>query len=134
MGTAFGAVTIFHTPVGGEKTSLGTAFGTILSEIETKAINVANDQLVYFIDQITSHITGNAKDAQKQFILEIYGAEKEDGPFDLLDTIDLNLEDPGYTDPPGKRYYKFKYVDPAVSERWQLHGFDVYGEPGGDEY
>lgn len=134
MGTAFGAVTIFYTPVGGEKTSLGSALSTMISEIETKALNIGKDQLVYFIDQITSHITGVEEDAQKHMVLEIYGAGKENGPFDLLDVIDLNLEDPGFTDPPGKRYYKLKYKDAAVSERWQLHGFDVYGEPGGDEY
>lgn len=76
MGTAYGAVTIFYTIVGGEKTSLGSAFGTILAEIETKALNIGKDQFVYFIDQITSHITNVEDDAQKQMILEIYGSEK----------------------------------------------------------
>ena len=132
MGTAFGAVTIFFTPIGGVKTTLGSAFGTNLSEIETKALHIGQDRLVYFLDQITSHITDNRD--QQQMILEIYGSDREDGPFDLLDTIDLSLEDPGYADPPGMRYYKLKYIDSAVMERWQLHGFDFYGEPGGDEF
>lgn len=133
MGTAFAAISIFYTPIGAEdQISLGSALGTISCEIETKALNIGRDQFVYFIDQITSHITGNAD--QQYLILEIYGSDKEDGPFKLLDTIDLSLEDPGWTDPPGKRYYKLIYKDTAVRERWQLHGFDVYGEPGGDEF
>ena len=134
MGTAHGAISIFYTPIGGEETSLGLSLGTIVAEIETKALNIGKDQFVYFIDQVTSHITGAKEVGQRQMILEISGAEHEDGPFKLLDTIDLNLEDPGYTDPPGMRYYKLKYIDPAVGKRWKLHGFDVYGEPGGDEY
>ena len=66
--------------------------------------------------------------------LQIFGSDDENGPFMLLDTLDLSLEDPGYTDPPGARYYQLKYEDIAVRERWRLHGFDVYGEPGGEEW
>ncbi len=132
MGEAFGAVSILYTPIGGVPTSLITSIGTLTAFIETKAINIAGDKITYFIDQITTHLT-NSKNL-KDMVLEVYGAEAEDGPFDLLDTIDLSLEDPGFTDPPGSRYYKLKYIDRVVTQRWQLHGFNVYGEPGGDEY
>lgn len=132
MGTAFAGITIFFTPVGGIKTSLGVALGTTESFIRTKALNIGRDDLSYFIDKIISHVTDISD--QTRLFLEIYGADKENGPFELLDTLDLSLEDPGYTDPPGKRYYQLKFLDTAVRERWQLHGFDVYGEPGGDEF
>ena len=132
MGTAFGSITFFYTPIGGVKTSLGAALGTTMAFIETKALNIGDDKLVYYIDQITSHLKDNEE--QEEMVLEIYGSDKENGPFKLLDTIELSLEDPGFTDPPGMRYYKLRYTDPAVSERWQLHGFDIYGEPGGDEF
>lgn len=132
MGTAFGSITFFYTPIGGVKTSLGAAFGTTTAFIKTKAMNIGDDKMVYNIDQITSHL----KDAVnlREMVLEIYGSDKEDGPFELLDIIDLSLEDPGWTDPPGMRYYQAIYRDNAVAERWKLHGFTVYGEPGGDEF
>jgi len=132
MGTAFASITVFYTPVGGIKTSLNTALGTSSAFIETKAMNIGRDDFSYFLDKITSHITGRVD--QTKLVLQIFGSDDENGPFDLLDTIDLSLEDPGYSDPPGKRYYKFRYEDTAVRERWQLHGFDVYGEPGGEEW
>ena len=132
MGTAFGAISIFFTTVNGIRTSLGAAAGTLTASIETKAISIAGDKLVYFIDQITSHLSNAEK--QTSMILEIYGSDKENGPFILLDTLDLSLEDPGFLDPPGQRYYKLRYVDTAVKERWHLHGFNVYGEAGGEEF
>ena len=132
MGTAHAGITVFYTPVGGVKTSLAAARGTTTAFIRTKALNIGDSKLSYYIDQITSHITSRA--AQTKMVLEIYGSDDEDGPFELLDTIDLSLEDPGYTDPPGMRYYQLRFFDSAVRERWQLHGFDVYGEPAGDEF
>jgi len=132
MGHAFGALSILYTTVGGEETSLGSALGTLEASIETKALNIGKDKFTYFIDQVTTHLEDNIE--LQSMVLEIYGSEEEDGPFTLLDTIDLSLEDPGFTDPPGMRYYKLIYRDPAVSGRWKLHGFDVYGEPGGEEY
>jgi hypothetical protein len=132
MGTAYAAITFFYTPIGGTKTSLGAALGTVVAYIKTKALNVGDDKTVYNIDQITTHL----KDAEnlRDMVLEVYGSDKEDGPFILLDTIDLSLKDPGFTDPPGMRYYQLLYRDNAVSQRWKLHGFNVYGEPGGDEF
>lgn len=132
MGTAHAAITILFTPLGGTQTSLSSALGTGVAFIETKALNIGDDTITYFIDKINSHITNMRK--QTRLRLEIYGAEAENGPFKLLDSIDLSLEDPGYTDPPGSRYYKFRFIDFGVQERWQLHGFDIHGEPGGDEY
>jgi len=132
MGTAFGSLSIFYTTVGGVSTSLGTSIGTLEAFIETKAISLGGDKVVYYVDQVTTHLTDNRD--QQEMVLEIYGAEAEDGPFKLLDTIDISLEDPGFTDPPGSRYYKFKWIDSAVKERWQLHGFNVFGEPGGEEF
>ena len=131
MGTAHAAITIFFTPLGGIKTSLGAAIGTTTSFIRTKALTIGDD-MTYFIDKIISHITDSSK--QTRMTLEISGSDDEDGPFELLDIIDLSLEDPGYSDPPGRRFYEFKFVDIAVRERWQLHGFDVFGEAGGDEF
>ncbi len=132
MGTAHAAITIFHTSLGGTQRNAGSAIGTLSAYIETKALDIGDSQLSYFIDKIISHITKAA--SHTQMILEIYGSDSEDGPFELLDTISLSKEDPGYTDPPGKRYYKFRYSDPSIISRWQLHGFEVYGEPGGDEF
>jgi hypothetical protein len=132
MGTAHAAITIFHTPFGGTQRNVGAAIGTLSAFIETKAISIGDSQLSYFLDKINSHITKSAN--QTLMILEVYGSDDEDGPFDLLDTISLSKEDPGYMDPPGKRYYKFRFSDSSISSRWQLHGFEVYGEPGGDEF
>lgn len=132
MGTAVGALSFFYTPVNGVKTSLNSAFGTTTAFIKTKAMDVGDAKLSYNIDEIITHLTDN-EDLQ-QMVLEIYGSDKESGPFVLLDTIDLSLEEPGYTDPPGMRYYALLFRDNAVSQRWKLHGFDIYGEPGGEEF
>jgi len=132
MGIAHAAITIFYTPLGGTQRNVGAAIGTLSAFIETKALDIGDSALTYYLDKINSHITENQD--QTLMVLEIYGSDDEDGPFELLDTISLSKEDPGFTDPPGKRYYKFKFTDPAISNRWQLHGFEVYGEPGGEEF
>ena len=132
MGTAVGGLSFFYTPINGVKTSLNSAFGTTTAFIKTKAMDIGDAKLSYFIDEIITHLTDN--EDLRQMVLEIYGSDKEPGPFVLLDTIDLSLEEPGYTDPPGKRYYQLLFRDNAVSQRWKLHGFDIYGEPGGEEF
>jgi len=132
MGTAFASISFFYTRSTGVKTSLTSAFGTTASFIKTKAVSIGDSKLVYFIDQITTHLSDN--EDLRNMVLEVYGSDKENGPFKLLDTIDLSLEDPGFTDPPGMRYYQLIFRDTAVTQRWKLHGFDVYGEPGGDEF
>jgi hypothetical protein len=132
MGTAVGALSLFHTPIDGVKTSLNSAFGTTTAFIKTKALDIGDARLSYNIDEIITHLTDN-KNLQ-QMVLEIYGSDEESGPFVLLDTIDLSLEEPGYTDPPGMRYYELIFRDNAVNQRWKLHGFDIYGEPGGEEF
>jgi len=131
MGAAAASISVTYT-IDGVTRSLGSAFGTNTAYIETKALDIGDAQMSYFIDKIISNITDRTE--QTGLVLEIYGSDAENGPFDLLDTIDLSLEDPGYTDPPGMRYYKFRFVDSTVLDRWKIHGFTVYGEPGGDEF
>jgi hypothetical protein len=132
MGTAYAAISFFYTESDGVKRSLTSALGTTVAWIRTKAMSIGDSKLVYFIDQITTHLKDSAN--LRNMVLEVYGSDEEDGPFELLDTIDLSLKDPGFMDPPGQKYYELVYRDNAVTQRWKLHGFDVYGEPGGDEF
>lgn len=129
---ASASITIFYTPVGGTAVPLGAATDPYAAFVTTKALNIGQDDMSYFLDKLVAHVTD--KGDQTDLVLEIYGSDSEDGAFQFLDSIDLSLEDPGYTDAPGKRYYKFRFIDEAVRERWQLHGFDIYGEVGGEEF
>lgn len=143
MAGAQAAVNIIWTPTGGVPTILGAATETSTCFIETKAIDVGDEEMSYFIDRVISNISDRPD--QLNLVLEIWGSDDEEGVetfeedvrpgnFELLDTISLAKHDPGYTDPPGKRFYKFIFRDNGIIERWRLHGFTVYGEPGGDEF
>lgn len=140
MGNARASIVMVYTPLGGEPISLATSIDTSMAWIETKALDIGPN-FVYFIDQITSWIS--ERNEQTNLQLEIYGSDTEDGEeryadddgeggnqFELLDTLDLARQDPAFTDPPGKRYYKLRWIDRAVKERWRLHGFAIFGEPG----
>lgn len=116
----------------GNKVNVGTAIDTTAAYVETKALDFSRVDLVKYLDRIISHVTGRVN--QTNLRLLIYGSDSEDGPFTLLDTIDISQNDPGYTDPPGFRFYKFRWEDSFVKERWRLHGFEAWGEFGGDEF
>ena len=82
MGTAIAATTIFWTPSGGVKTNLSTSLETLSAFIETKAFSTGDSKFSYFIDSIISHIT-DVEDLSS-FVIELYGADRENGPFILL--------------------------------------------------
>jgi hypothetical protein len=67
-------------------------------------------------------------------VIELYGCDDEDGPFTLLDTVNVAEEPVFYTDPPGQKYFKLRFYDPVISDRWQLTQFEIWGEFGGDEF
>jgi len=127
-----GAITLFLTLHSGGVVNLGTAAETATAWIETKPLDFGQDSVVKFLDKILYNIRGRQE--SPYLCLEIRGADDEEGPFDLLDSINVSQEDPAFTDPPGQRFFKLKFIDTIVSSRWALHGFSVYGELGGDEF
>lgn len=129
---AQGAVTLFLNQYGGGTINLGMSIETASAWIETKALDFGEASFVKFLEKITSHIRQASE--SPNLVLEIRGSDYEDGPFVLLDTINLSLEDPAYTDPPGHRFFKIRYSDSLVGVRWALHGFTVHGEIGGEEF
>lgn len=132
MGTASGAITMFLTKYGLGSINLGTAVETSEAWIETKPLDFGRGDFVKFLEKVIANVRGRQ---QAYFLmLQVYGSDDEEGPFELLDEIQLALEDPAYTDPPGQRFYKFRFADSIISTRWALHGFSVFGEFGGDEF
>jgi len=129
---ASGSITMFITLHGGGTLNLGTAIETAVAWIETKAIDFGDDSMVKFLEKLLYNIRGRQN--SPYLMVEISGSDDEEGPFNLLDTLSVSLEDPGYTDPPGQRFFKFKFIDTVVGVRWALHGFSIYGEIGGEEF
>ncbi len=132
MGIAVGSVTLFMTPVGGAVVNLGTAIESTNVWIETKAFDMGKANYVKFIERVIFHIRDRV--GNPNLVVEIWGSDDEEEGFELLDTIRVGEEDPGYTDPPGKRFFKFIFRDISVALRWAVHGFTVYGELGGEEF
>lgn len=132
MGTAVGITTMFLTKLAGGVVNLGTAAETGTAWIETKALDFGKDEFVKELESILSNIEG--RQANDTMRLEIWGSDDEEGPYELLDTIMLNEEDPGWTDPPGMRFFKLKFIDESVASRWKIHGFEVYGDFAGEEW
>lgn len=130
--SAQGAITLWLTPVGGGLINLGSAIESSNVYIETKAFDMDMPNHVKFIERIIVNIRDRLNNPN--LVCEIWGSDDEEGPFELLDTLYLSTEDPGYTDPPGMRFYKFIFKDTAVSKRWAIHGFTIFGELGGEEF
>jgi hypothetical protein len=120
------------TPSVGEPVFLGFSLETSTAWIETKALHVGDPAFTYYLDRIVSHIPD--LDTHTNLWLEVYGADDENGPFELLDEFQLYRENPSFTDADGKQYYKFRWNDREVMGRWQLAGFEIYGEAGGEEF
>ena len=129
---ASGSITMFLTLHGGGVLNLGTAVETAEAFIQTKPLDFGEGSFIKFIEKILYNIRG--RQDSPFLMLEISGSDDEEGPFELLDTLSVALEDPGFTDPPGHRFYVLKFVDNVVGVRWAIHGFAVYGEPGGEEF
>lgn len=132
LSSPFAIVRLTLNIAGGGIIDLGSSIETSNAFIETKAISLQADELVYFIDKIVTHIRdGNI---QTNLKLEIHGSDEEYGTFDLLDVVDIIGNDPVYVDPPGMRYYKFIWRDTGIVSRFVIDSFEVYGEPGGEEF
>jgi hypothetical protein len=133
MGTAYASVSAYITRVGtGVVVNLGTAVETGSAHIQTKALDFGHDNLIKYIERILCNIRG--RQANANATLKIYGSDDEEGPFELLDTIQLVDNDPVYTDPPGMRFYKIRFADDGIMSRWAVHGFTIYGVVGGEEF
>ena len=117
---------------GGVTFSVGVPQDSLQSWIVTKPWDLNNADKAKFIDRIILHLTNRVN--QTNMSLEIYGSDSEDGPFALLQTILVSSQDPITPDVQGFRYFQFRFIDRGVKERWRLHGFEVYGELGGDEF
>ena len=129
---ASGSITMFLTLHSGGVLNLGTAIETATAWIQTKPLDFGKNSFVKFLEKILYSIRGRQESSH--LLLEISGSDDEEGPFTLLDTIQVSLEDPAFTDPPGQRYYVLKFIDAVVGVRWALHGFEIYGELGGEEF
>lgn len=103
--------------------------GTATCWIQTKALDLGQVDFVKELDQIFSHITNRA--TQTNLVLYIYSSDDEDGPYDLDDTINLSQEEPANVDPPGRVWFKLRYADLGIIERWTLHRIEVWGRIGG---
>lgn len=100
--------------------------------IQTKALDLGEDQLVKYLDRILTNLDPRLD--LNSIEVEVYGSDNEDGPYTLLQSVGLQANDPQYLDVPGQRFYKIRYIDRSTQERWRLHGFSLFGEVGGDEF
>ncbi len=132
MGTAAAVVTLILNKTDGTTVNLGTAVETGSAHLWTKAMDFGQDEFAKYLE----HIIANIEDRQQneRARLEIWGADDEEGPYEQLDTIWLAEEDPGWTDPPGQRFYKFRFYDDRIATRWAIHGLTIFGEIGGEEW
>jgi len=128
---AQGAVTLFITGIGGIQ-NVGASAETGIAMLETKALDFGKVEYSKFLQRIVTHIRDREENSTLR--VEVYGSDDEELNFELLDTIYLSEEDPGWTDPPGMKYYKFKFVDEFVTTRWALHGLVLWGDIGGEEF
>ena len=131
MGTATAQIDL-RLNASGIPSNLQTSLETGTAWALTKALALGEHAFSMFIQRVLFSISDVA--ISPFLVLEIYGSDMEEGPFELLDTLNLSEEDPGYSDPPGQRYYKFRFFDSAAQARWSLGGFTIYGEPGGEEF
>lgn len=129
---AYGNAQLFLTTAGGTVLDLSSAIDTAAAWILTKALDFGAPRKVKFIDTVLFSISN--REAQTNLALKIYGSDDEDGPFTLLDTIMVADDAVANTDPPGFKFFKFRFYDAAIVERWQLGKFEVWGEFGGDEF
>jgi len=134
MGTAVGVTTMYLSPLAGGLVNLGTAAETGVAWIETKALDFDKPEFVKELEGILSNIDG--RQTNDSVRLEIWGSDDEEGTYELLDTIWLSEaeDEMDWTDPPGKRFFKLKFADDYVNNRWRIHGFEVYGDYGGEEW
>lgn len=112
--------------------NLATSIDSATCFIETKALDMGEVHFTKLLDQIVSHISNRAD--QDNMLLAIFGSDDEDGPFILVDTIALPQVDPGNIRPPAHKYFKLRYIDNGILQRWHLHGFTIFGEIGGEEF
>jgi len=132
MGTARAQVTLFLDRIDGTTLSLGTSIDTGTVFLRTKALDMGQQAFVKFIEKILYNIRD--RKGNPDLKLEIWGSDDEEENFELLDTLLVDSEDPGFTDPPGRRYYQLKFTDVNVRKRWSVHGLEIYGEIGGEEF
>ena len=132
MASARGSVTMSLVTVMGTTINLGSAVESSNVFIESRAFDMENARFTKFIQYILYNIRD--RKGNPNLILELWGSDEEEYGFELMDTIYVSEEDPAYTDPPGKRYWKFIFRDTSVSKRWSIHGFEVWGELGGEEF
>lgn len=117
---------------GGITNSVGVPADTLGAWIETKAWDLDKANFSKYIDQIITHLTNRSLHVNMNLL--VYGADEEDGPFTLLQTLALSPADTLNPDVPAKRYFKLRFQDDAVVTRWQLHGFEIFGELVADEF
>jgi hypothetical protein len=132
MGIARGTVSMFMTLDSGDVVNLGAAQETGTAWIRTKALCFERDNFVKYLERVITNIEG--RQDNETIYLKIYGSDDEEGPLELLDTIWMSDEEPGYTDPDGKRYFWLEYGDTGITERWSIHGIEIFGELGGEEF
>ena len=132
MANPEGVARMFYFPPTGGTINLGGAVDSATAFLESKPLHFGQEQAVKYIDRIIYSFSNRA--LQGQLFLEIWGADDEDGPFTLLETVQISTTEPSYPDVPGQRYFKFRLRDDAVAERWRFHGMEVWGELGGDEF
>jgi hypothetical protein len=131
MGTASAAISL-RLERGGSVIDVGTSAETSTAFLITKAFELAGEGFVTFIERILYNVRDRTGNSTAR--LEIYGSDEEESGFELLDTIYFSDSDVFYTDPPGRRWFKFKFVDDSISQRWALHGLTIFGEQGGEEF
>lgn len=130
--SAVGDVTLYLTTSTGQVLNLGTAADTSTAYIETKALDFGKTRFVKFLESLNVEVTERVN--HTNMLMQVYGSDAEDGPFELVDSIQVAEEDPMFTDPPGFRYFKFRLYDGLVVSRWRLSGLEVWGELGGMEF
>ncbi len=123
---------MYVTRAAGGVENIGGSTETATAYLQTRIMNIGSDAFVKFLDRIISNIKGRL--TSNKLTLEVYGSDDEEVGFELLATIELSKEDPGYIDVDGKRFFYFIFRDLGIAVRWALHGWTLFGEPGGEEF
>jgi len=125
--------TLILTRVGGQIINLSAALGTQTCEVETKTLDAGVVNFSKFLDQLFFQLTN--RDFQTNMVVEIWTADEDaDENFVLSQTVNVSDGNPTNLRVPDSRFFRIKFRDLGILERWRLSKFDVMGELISEEY
>ena len=133
--TAIGSAVIIITNLDGSTSNIAQSQDTTNIYMETRAFALAGDNVYAFLDSFVPKIKNRIGAAA--LTLEVWGKNRIGDAAILLASLPLGLNDePVYPVNPiqSQVYYIFKIIDTALSVRWKLHGFQIFGESDGNYF